>query len=789
MLSRFTPRILLRQPWFASAGIGVIAIGIALATTAASLINALIYRPLPVQAPHELYRVDSGIYDGAASPPHSREVIERLAPIQAFSYAYSSNVEFDRGAGTVSDLIQICELQGDAFGVLGWHPELGRLLGPADTLPGSEPVAVLAHDLWQNQLGADPDVLDTTLRLNGVVYRVVGVLGPVFDRVNRLNSAVIFTAYVHTSVLWKYENSNYQDQTIVARIADASSLPAVQTTIDVLDEELRIKHPDADYAGGFSLKSESVSTMEELGDLAGKSRMIIWLIAALLIVACFNVGNMLLANAYRREREFAIRQSFGATPRHIISLMVRESMTIAAIGGMVGAAVGAGLTHLMNRLDFGTDVNVEFDLPVLAIALILTLSMGILSGLMPALRMSFLSFGQLLKSGARGSATTRFSQILVVGQVAFCATLLTCCFLFFQSLRASLDFDPGIETEKLIYFDTYMSTVADDRRGPVSVALLDRLRAIPGIEYAGMVSTRPLRGAGSSQIRTERFDPTQEADHCYAEFLSATRDYVDVIGRPLLAGRDLRDDEYARPPQVTIINEAMIRRFWPESTPHEMIGRSFIPWAGAELRIVGVVGDFSTRAWEPARPLMINPVTHPRMTVHVRTKSDPRTVMAALESFRRDPSNEFVTGPLELFSDAQARAFVDIDSTLRVIAALGIAALILSACGTWFMTRQLVRLSRKEMCIRLALGAQPKGLLWSTVRRTTGLSALGLGIGAIFSYWLVNSIGPSLPGTEGKIWIAYAVVTAVTGIVALVAGYLPARSILKLQPREILNEV
>lgn len=763
--------------------------GVALAATAASLINALLFRPLPTFAGEQLHRIDSGIYDGIMTAPDTRDVIEELAPLPIFSFSHWSGVEYRHGHGGGTHLVDLCEVEGDAFGVLGWRPEQGRLLAAADYLPGSEAVAVLSHAFWQQQLGGG-EVLDELVNLNGVPFRVVGVLPAEFDRVKRTRVPDLWTASVHASAPWRYDNRNFNSETVVARIADPAHLPETRVRLTALSERLRAEYPETDISIGMTLKPDAAAAAEELGDLVAKSYTIAALIAGLLLVACFNVGNMLLANAYRRQREFAVRQSFGATPAHLFRLLIGESMSIALIGGALGTVAALGLTHLVDQLEFGRAVDVVFDGRALGWALMVTLVLGLGGGLVPALQMSFRPFGEQLQSGARGTVSTRVAQGLIVGQVAFCAVLLTCCFLFLQSLRASLRWDPGIGTENLVYADIHLKSVLGERRTTVVRELLERARALPGVESAGMARGRPLGGAGSTQIRTERWDPAVEADHCFANSTFSVDGWFASLDVPFVAGRDFRLDEIVYPFAYAIINESMRERFWPDRTNHEVLGAEFLPWgSGTSVRIVGVVRDFAISPWTPIRPLCAIGHYENRMALHLRTAGDPRSVLAGFAALLRDPGNEFVAGDVEFFPDAQARAFVDVDSTLRVTATLAGAALLLAACGTWFMTRQWVRLQRKELGIRLAIGATPESLLWRTVRRSIRLAAMGLVMGGALSFWLAGYLRDVLPGTNGDARPAFVAVVAVTGLVSLIASYLPARQVMGIQPREVLNEV
>jgi len=783
------PRVLKHQPLFALAAIAVVALGIALATTAASLIDALLFRSVPARDVHQLHRIESGLYNGITTAPAARDLMEGLAPLPVYAYTLTRNVEFSSGPGTATGLVSLAEFMGDAFGVLGWHAAQGRGLRAEDYLPGSEPVAVLSQQFWQRHFDGRDDLLGDSIRLNGVSYRVVGVLPPEFDRVNLLRSTEVFTTFIHTSEKWRYDHRNSHAHTLVARIDDPARVPELSARLVTLGDHLRRAYPDSDASPGYTLVPESEAAARELGDLAGKSRVIAGLIAALLLVACFNVGNMLLAHAYRREREFAIRQSFGATAGHLFRLMLGESMAIALLGGVVGAGASVLLVRLLRKLEFGADVNLTIDGTALLLGLGATVLMGVVSGLIPAAQMSFRSFGEHMKSGGRHTGGHRLAQGLIIGQVAFCATLLTVCSLFVASLRASLAFDTGMATDRILYAEIYMRAVEPADRPAVTRDLLARVRALPGVASAGMGLRPPLGGAGAARSRLVGVDASHDAESLPTRFGFGTPGYFETVGVPLVAGRDFAEEENEYPFTVAIINETMARSFWPDRTAHEVIEQQFIPWEQTRLRVVGIARDFALTPWVKPEPFFMIPHFESRLTLHVRAAGDPRTTVVTLDRLLRDPNNRFVAGPVGLFEQAQARAFLDVISTLRVIGVLAGAALLLSACGTWFMTRQFVRLRRKEMCIRLAVGAQPGGLLWRTVRHNLALAGVGLAVAGACSWWISGYLAPLIPGADGAAMHSYALVVLVTGIVVLVSSLIPALRVLRLQPREVLNEV
>ncbi|MCC5023736.1 MAG: hypothetical protein J6386_13575 [Candidatus Synoicihabitans palmerolidicus] len=247
--------------------------------------------------------------------------------------------------------------------------------------------------------------------------------------------------------------------------------------------------------------------------------------------------------------------------------------------------------------------------------MLVTLGMGLTASLIPASRLQSRALSRSLQADTRSSHGIRLSQDLIIGQIAFCTILQTCGLVFYQSLRASLAFAPGFEIERLLYADVFMKSIDAGQRPATGRALMERVRALPGVEAVGMSMTRPLGGAGGTQggtqITTPDFRPDQEIDKCYAQFAYVTPELLSSLDVPLLAGRDFRPEENEFPTQATIINETMLRRFWPGKTAHEVLGLEFQQWTGAKVKIVGVMRDYSTRPWTPARPLLFSPTSMP----------------------------------------------------------------------------------------------------------------------------------------------------------------------------------
>ncbi len=779
-------RALAKRPAFTLAAISIVALGIALATTVTSVVDALIFRPIPAKSVEQLYRVNGNLFNGVIPAPEVRDLMERTeAPTFSYSHRFSVEYSLDKNSG----LLVLCELQGKTFETLQWSAEIGRLLQPEDNLPGSEPVTVISHSFWQNELAARPSIIGESLLLNGKPFRIVGVLPAKFNRLHRTIKPHAFTALIHTFDSWVYDNRGYYSQTTLTRLASPTELPAYQTKLDQVAEYIKYADPEEVRERKLTPLPETQAARENSAEAAQQSYIIIGLVAALLLITCFNVGNMLLSNAYRREREFAIRRSVGAAPLQIIRQLFVESMTVSILGGLIGIAISVWLVQLASQLPFAQYVDVHIDAYTLAVAIAATLLTALLSGLLPAWHLSRGDSADALKRGGKASQVTLSTKALVVAQVSLSSTLLCTAFLYTQSLQKSLEFDPGIDADHLAYFEVSLQSIPQNRRQQVAQDLRHKLANIPGVAKASFASTRPFRGYGTSHINTDRFKANQEEDRCATGYTYVSADYFNAIGVPILSGRDFRDAEAVWPFEVALVNQAFERRFYPGSSA---IDQTFKPWGGDEqppIRIVGVFKDYPIRPWEEPRPLFALTQAQSRVTYHLRAEGDPRSLLSSLETITRDPSNEFVALEVQFFTDAQKRSLSNERSALYVLSTLAFSALLLSATGIWYTTRQFVRQSQKELSIRLALGATPKNLLALTLRRSLTLVATGLALGIVLSFVTSRWIQTSLKGISATDPIPYLGTLATLFIIALIAAYLPARSALKADPRDALSEV
>lgn len=782
------PRILWKQPFFSISAILIIAIGISLSTTASSLVKSLLFTPIPAVHSNELNRVNNGEGWGVISPPDTRDILNELSDVGLFSYSLERNIE------CVTDQMQFmadaCEFQGDAMTILGWETLVGRTLSAKDLSASAPPVVVISNHLWKTRFGESSDVMSSFIELNGKTFAIIGVLRPEFDRINRMQKSDLWFSYFHTSEDWKYDNRNWSDQRLIVRISTKKMLVEIQNRLDLVSAHLRKKYADTSGSLHPKIISENEAIAKSFPKLAGKGKIIAALIAALLLIASLNVGNMLLANTYRRKQDFVIRRAIGASSIRLVKLILGESFTLSVMGGLLGVALSFVLIRLAGQLDFGVDIDLKLDFSTLGIATLLILLTGLLSGAIPAYQLGIGAIGSILnEGGSRGSHLSKSTRFLLASQIAFSTVLLSCGLFFYTSLHSSMRLDPGYDTENLAFFKFHMQAVTKERRNPAAKAMSDKITALPGVEIAGVGSWGPLRGGGHTKIWTEDFTPESHPDLTDSVWFFALPGYFEALGVPIVKGRTMEQGDVVFPFRNAIINETMAARFWPNT---EALDQSFYPWGNASeqpVRVVGICKDHSMRPWQSPKPTFYLSEARAHNVMHVRCVGHPSTVAYTINRTLRDPNNEFVCDDLILFEDFQRDAFRDIQSTLSVIAALTIAALLLSSLGTFYITKHYVHLSRKDMCIRLAVGIHPRALVRFVVLRNMGIVLIGLVVGVLLSLMTIWHIELLIPGTEN---LHIPLITGVVGIMILLAGiasYFPARHVLLIQPSEVLKEI
>ena len=811
---RFAARTLRRSPGFTVLAAITLAVGIGATTAVYSFANWVLFRPVPgVTAPDELVVIRPE-RDGDGTGISYRNMLDLASATPGLSglmgYTSSSAQLAVEGAGAVS--LSGETVAGDYFGVLGVRPQTGRFFTPAELEPGSTSlVAVISDRLWHSMFAGSPTAIGSVLRLNGLDFRVVGVAPSDFRGTDRIGNVDVWfpvTVYAlvrHRPALDPNRRSSGSLMQMVGRLRPAVHPSAVQAQMRQAMQRLIEIYPEdnKNYEELPLTVHPGIGMFVEGRAMAKEMTTLLLGIAALaLVIACANVGNLLLVRSLRRRGEFAVRRALGASGGRLLRQHLAEGLMLALLGGMAGILVAALLGAVLGsqQLPLFTGMpDVEMDRRVLGFALILTLMTGVLAGVVPALfarRRDFLS-NLSDASRTRTSGGTGLRNALTVVQIAMSMALLVGGLLMAQTLRSLSRVDLGFDPEQVMSFlisPEPQGYTAERVRGLRS-QLLEGMTAQPGIDAVALSSGAPFTGGGFGGLSFRRAEAAEKEWPLSADGFWVSPDYFAVVGIPVLAGRAFTNAEYNAPRDSTgmtlILSRSAAKTLFGDENP---VGRRVSERRGrvtAVHTVVGVVADARTSSLrnEPD-PVVYQPMSLAWQShVFVLTKSDrPRRdtetlVRSVVE--RIDPS--LPISRTELLTDGVADAMADARLFARLVGLLAALAATLAAIGLYGVIAFAVIERTREIGVRIALGAQTVGIVQMVVGQAGKLVIVGLvlGIGAAvaLSRMLANQLFGVTP-LDSVTYVAAAVVLAALGIVASAA---PARAASRVNPVDALR--
>ena len=818
-------RWLWRSPGFATAAILSLALGIGANAAIFNLLNAVLLRDLPVRDPGELLVVttrDAG-----------READR--------NFSYRTFQTFQRGTRTLSDLVASAPtrmnvdpgnadgqamppaagqmISGNYFAALGVPAAIGRTIVPADDDQAApSPVAVLSYGYWQRQFGGDPAAVGRTIRLNGYPFTIVGVSAPEFFGTH-VGEAIDISVPI---ALQPQVNPDFGASLIsgigaddywlelMGRLRGSTPAAAAQAELDgvfqqILPDILRNAGPKAALIGHPHVQVEPGSKgLSELRRRFSRPLSVLMAVVCLvLLIACANVANLLLARAASRQREIAVRVSLGAGRARLVRQLLTESVLLALAGGAVGLLMVVWSTQSLTALLVGPNtpgLATQPDLGVLGFTFGVSLATGFLFGLVPALRVSRVDPFAALKDrtfALRASAGKhlRLTSILVAAQVAISVVLLVGAGLFVRTLMNLRDLDLGFDQDHVLTLrleprGSNQKRPNEARLRQLYEGLVDRVRALPGVRGVSLAGSTPLGNESALMIRDIEVpgDTRRSGENLQMRMLQIYPGYFSTLGIPLVAGRDFGPaDNDGNAPQVAVVNETMARRLFV--TPEAAIGRQFgFPVNRQVFRIVGVVGDTRDRAVrEEAAPLAYatyaqTPTGRGQMTLLVRATGDPHALAATVRRLARDIDPAMpLTEPTTLGDRAAAATRQE-----RLVALLsslfGALALMLATIGLYGVLAYAVARRQAEFGVRIALGASPAGLTRLILGENLGLVVVGLTIGLALAAAAARGVSHMLYGLAPFDPIAFLAGSSILVLVAALAAYVPARQASRVDP-------
>ena len=772
-----------RRPGFMLVAVSTIALGIAAAAAIWSVVDAVLVRPLPFREPERLVFVwetmaRRGVERNVVGPANLMRWRERAHSFSGLAGFIRFDTNFDAPAAE-AERIAAGFTTGNLFTVLGVRPLLGRTLLESDSAPGAPDVVVLTEGYWRRRFGGDRAAVGRTLRLNGVTNTIVGVM-PASVQVPP--GAVLWAPM---TVDERMRTAGGRWMTVVARLRDGVSVAQARDEMARIGESLASEYKDFDAGWGVSVQPLHADLVRQV-----RPGLVLLLIAVvvLLLIACVNVANLLLAAGVARERELAIRAAIGAGRGRLLRQLLTESLVLAALAGSVGAMAGRSLLGAIELLlppEIAEVVSVSYDLRAVAAAAVIAFASALVFGVIPAFQSARIGLVGALKQGGsvRGASRSRsrLKQGLVVAEVGLSALLLVATGLLLRSFWKLGTLEPGFEAAGVL--SASVAPGGDAYRDPARVEAfyreaMERLRPLPGVTSAAAISWTPLAGMGAATsfriLGREAPLPGQEPT---TDVRVVTPGLFETLRIPLLRGRDFRDDDREGRPSVAVVNESLARELGGRSAA---IGQRLkLSWRNdEEIEIVGVVGDVRLSSLEtPARATVYLPHGQDGnnfMTLMLRTSGPPaalapgvRAAIAAIDPAlpvgRTQPLDEVVSDSLG------SRRFV-----LVLVAVFGGMALALAGIGLFGVMAYLVAQRTSELGVRLMLGAPPLDVLKLVVRDGMRLVALGLVLGLVAGMVASRALESQLFGVRPFDPVALGGVALALSAVALAALAAPA---------------
>ena len=804
---RYGARMLHRSPGFTFVAVLTLALGIGANATIFSYINALLLRPPSgVIEPHKLLAAWNRLPDGSYLQFSYPDYVYYRDHNRAFSGLAAYGSDGERVSWRVSGETTLIEGQlvsGNFFSVLGVQPMLGRaFLSEEDQVPLRNPVVVLNHSFWQQRLGSDLAVIGKTLTLNGNGYSVVGVAPANFSGVE-----TGFAPDFWVPIMMQREISPANDlltnRTGYWLFVAGRPMPGVtsvqgQADLSVLEKQLAQAYPKSNKGWDAAVMS-IVGLPPEFREFAVPFTAILMAVVGfVLLIACANIANLLLARASRRSREVAIRSALGAGRGRIIWQMLTESALLSLAAGAVGLwlAVLAGplLLKLKPPMLSFIDIQLGLDWRMLAFTLVVSLLAGFAFGVAPALRSSKVDVVSRLKDETLGShGRSRLRNVLVTGQVAVCTVLLIGAVLCLRSLLSATSVDPGfqINNRLMVSLDLDILGYSESRGLAFYNHLVEEVKALPGVQSASVANHLPLGFARMATVVTiDGYQPPPGLPGIPIDFTGVGPGYFQTMGTPLRRGREFSRQDISTSPGVAIINEAMAQRYWPGQ---DSIGKriSFPGGKRQSLEIVGVAANGKYRnLQEESQPYMFRPFSQlyePSAVLLVQTAGDPKPMLATVErEIHKVDSNLPVVDAETLAQYMSIPLFVP-RVTGTLLGVFGLLALLLAAVGLSGVVAYFVSLRTREIGVHLALGAERGDVLKLVVKQGMRLSLVGVIIGLAVAFGVSRVLSILLYGIRPTDPITYVSVAFTLTGVTLLASYLPARRATRVDPMVALR--
>ncbi len=796
-------RSLAKNPAFTLVAVLSLAIGIGANSAIFSVTDALLLKPLPYKDADRLvilWNRSPGLNierDWFSLGQYLDIKIEnRVFDQVAVTLGGSYNLT---GEG-IPEHVEGAKVSSSLFHMIGAQAMHGRVLLPEDDEKGKSPTVVLSNAFWQRRFGANPEVVGKTLRLNDNSFTIAGVLSPgislhkeVMPTLNGIQRVDVFLPLPVSD--GDRANRGGEDFNVFAKLKPGVTAAEAQTDMDRITAEMKRQYPQF-YPANGGLTFSVVPLLEQVvGDIRLALYVLLGAVGLVLLIACANVANLLLARSAVREKEIAIRSAVGANRQRLIRQLLTESLLLALAGGMLGlvlAVVSVKALRVFGSANIPRLPEIGVDGRVLAFTFLVSLATGVIFGLVPAWRTSQVDLNEVLKEGGRSSAGGghhRTRNLLVIVEIAMSLVVLISAGLLIRSYQRVLQANPGFKPDGV--FSLRLSLPAARYTTPESVynfykQLGERIRQLPGVESAGSSLVLPLSSysAAWGPITVEGYVPKAASELIISNLRFVSPDYLRTMGLPLIKGRQFDERDIRGAEEVAIVNEQFAQRFWPNEDP---IGKRVQRGGnGKWVKVVGVVRDEKQVSLED-EPLiaLFNPIDQFNIRTRyivIRTASEPGQLLASVKNEIRalDPELPvFDVGTMEQrLHDALARRRF----AMQLLGVFAMVAMFLAAIGIYGVMNYWVSQRTHEIGIRMALGAEQRNILQLVIRQALILVSIGVSLGLVGAFAFTRVIKSLLFGVSATDGLTFAAISLLLGIVALLASYLPARRAAKVDP-------
>jgi putative ABC transport system permease protein len=795
-----------KNPGFIAIAVFALALGVGANTAIFSVVNAILLHPINYENPDQLVMVwEKGARRGLGQIPSSlpafldlRTSNNSFADLGAFA---DSN--FNLTGGEQPERVIGVRVTASLLSLVGVQPVKGRLFLPDEDQPQASRVLILSHQLWRRSFGANPNIVGQPVALNGDSYTVVGIMPADFKFPPAFSATIASSQYAMPKAdLWvplipdeELKARNNRPLFMIGRLKPGVTPTAAQSDLNVIASRLQKEYPATDA----DMQVDVIPLRQQItGDIRLALIVLFAAVGCVLLIACANVANLLLAKASGRQKEVAIRTALGATRLRIIRQLLTEGMLLGLAGGLLGSLLAVLVLRqlvIFSPANVSIPDNIGIDWQVLAFTLVLSLVTSFVFGLAPALQASKLDLNETLKEGGRGNSggarQNRLRSLLVITEVALALVLLIASGLMITSFLRLQSVNPGFNPENLITLEMQLpeNKYSDkDRQAIFQQQLVQRVAQVPGVQSVGTVDNLPFSGNEFNVgYSIEGQPPLNAAERPRAFLRNVSTNYFEAMGIPLRKGRGFTESDNANAPAATIINETAARKFWPNEEP---LGKRFKrgsvdsqnPW----LTVVGVIGAVSHSSLQVASqpevylPFQQNPGLN--LTLVARTSSDPKAFAGAVRREVSAIDNDLPVSNIKFMDEivgksvAQPRVYALL---LGIFAAL---ALILAAIGIYGVISYSVTQRTHEIGIRMALGAQTRDVLALIIKQGMALALVGIFLGLLGSLALTRVLASQLYGVSSTDPVTYSAISLLLMFIALIACYIPALRATKVDP-------